>query len=91
MTPALTPLFGTTRSGQASANENLTPDRIRRRRPLLWLIAPFCGWSGYLRLTSPHADMYDGNDLTRQTVKMWGAFLDARWVFTRISREDARM
>jgi len=50
MTPALTPLFGTTRSGQASANENLTPDRTRRRRPLLWLIAPLCWWSGYLRL-----------------------------------------
>jgi len=33
--------------------------------------------------------MYDGNDLTRQTVKMWEVFLDARWVFTR-RREKTR-
>jgi len=45
----------------------------------------------YLRLTSPHANMYGKSGLARQTVKMWGAFLDTRRVFTRISREGARM
>ena len=59
------------------------------------LIATLCGWSGYLRLTSPHANLYDGNDLTRQIVKMWGGRFLMLAGFSREShaktRKDAKV